>query len=122
MSVVLSVNQKWVPYLNFKQKWKSILLNVLIVLYLIYFFNILFRFPFKELLIYDVVNNLTILSIFTFIIIYAVFSILVTLFNLPTSSVFEQKLAEIINFQRLSHPCLDALNINIVVRYHGLKL
>jgi phosphoserine phosphatase RsbU/P len=34
--------------------------------------------------------------------IYSIFSLLVTLFNLPTSSVFEQKLVEAINFQRLS--------------------
>ncbi|GEO21938.1 hypothetical protein CQA01_24720 [Cyclobacterium qasimii] len=33
---------------------------------------------------------------------YAVFSSLVTLFNLPTSSVFEQKLTEAISFQKLS--------------------
>jgi len=100
--VILSVNLKWVPYLNFKQKWKSMLLNLLIVLYLVYFINILFQFPHGELLISDITDNLTVLALFTFIIIYAVFSILVTLFNLPTSSVFEQKLEEVLNFQRLS--------------------
>jgi serine phosphatase RsbU (regulator of sigma subunit) len=102
IAIVLSVNLKWVPYLNFKQKWKSMLLNLLIALYLVYFLNILLQFPFKEFLISDLINNLTILSLFSFLIIYAVFAILVTLFNLPTSSVFEQKLEEVLNFQRLS--------------------
>ncbi len=41
-------------------------------------------------------------ALFSFIFTYALFSFLVTLFNLPTSSVFEQKLTEAINFQRLS--------------------
>ena len=37
-----------------------------------------------------------------FVGIYAVFSFLVILFNLPTTSVFEQKLEEVVNFQRIS--------------------
>src|SRR5205085_11851923 len=42
------------------------------------------------------------LCLFFFVIIYSVFSFLVILFNLPTSSVFEQKLEEVVNFQRIS--------------------
>ena len=41
-------------------------------------------------------------SLFVFIILYAAISVLVTLFNLPTSSVFERKLQEAIDFQKLS--------------------
>jgi hypothetical protein len=40
--------------------------------------------------------------LFGFVFAYGLFSFLVTLFNLPTSSVFEQKLTEAINFQKLS--------------------
>ncbi len=36
------------------------------------------------------------------IFLYSIFALLVILFNLPTSSVFEQKLEEVVNFQRLS--------------------
>ncbi len=38
IGVILSANMKWVAYLNFKQKWKSILLMLLIMLYLGYFY------------------------------------------------------------------------------------
>ena len=47
-------------------------------------------------------TNVAVFAIIIFVCIYAVFSILVILFNLPTSSVFEQKLEEVMNFQRLS--------------------
>src|SRR5690606_37210257 len=47
-------------------------------------------------------DNLFFLGLFGFVFVYALFAFLVTLFNLPTSSVFEQKLTEAINFQRLS--------------------
>lgn len=102
LGLVLSFNLKWVAYLNFKQKWKSILLILLVILYLWYFLINLFNFSNKYVLITDLLNNVFILALFTFIFIYAVISLLVILFNLPTSSVFEQKLEEVLNFQRLS--------------------
>src|SRR5690606_36022585 len=37
-----------------------------------------------------------------FVTVYSIFSFLVILFNLPTTSVFEQKLEEVVNFQRIS--------------------
>ena len=102
MAVVLSANMKWVAYLNFKQKWKSILLLVLTLLYLVYFYvNIVdMRGAFEILQIAE--NSIFISSLFVFTAIYAAFSLLVILFNLPTSSVLEQKLEEVVNFQRLS--------------------
>jgi serine phosphatase RsbU (regulator of sigma subunit) len=102
LGILLSVNLKWVPYLNFKQKWKSILLNLLITLYfsyLVFYLNFLSN---KEILVFNLNDNLTIFALFVFVFIYAIFSVLVILFNLPTSSVFEQKLEEVLNFQRLS--------------------
>jgi len=104
MAIVLSVNLKWVAYLNFKQKWKSILLIILIALYIIYFFNILKKFGSNNgfVPVYDVLNVLTIDTLYFFTLVYCLFSVLVILFNLPTSSVFEQKLVEAINFQKLS--------------------
>ncbi len=102
IGLYLSVNLKWVAYLNYKQKWKSILLNLLITFYLFYFINFLAVFPNVNLFFIDIAGNITILAIFVFVLIYAIFSVLVTLFNLPTSSVFEQKLEEVVSFQRLS--------------------
>jgi len=42
------------------------------------------------------------LCLLVFVLVYSTFSFLVILFNLPTSSVFEQKLEEVVNFQRIS--------------------
>jgi len=102
VGVVVTPNLKWVAFLNFKQKWKSILLILLILLYLGYFLTYLLNNSGDEILILDLTNHVSVLAIFAFIILYAIASLLVTLFNLPTTSVFEQKLEEVVNFQRLS--------------------
>ena len=101
ISIYFSVNLKWVAYLNYKQKWKSILLFILIIIYLAYFMYSIWTDS-DELLIFNLLDNVTTIGIFLFVFIYAIASVLVLLFNLPTSSVFEKKLEEIINFQRLS--------------------
>lgn len=106
LGIVLSANMKWVAYLNFKQKWKSILLIALAMFYLGYFTFTLFTLSVdisdKSPQFLDFMGNPFIIALMAFIFIYALFSLLVILFNLPTSSVFEQKLEEVVNFQRLS--------------------
>lgn len=102
IAIFLSANMKWVAYLNFKQKWKSILLLVLTLLYLIYFYINLSEMRGTYDYLDVALNSVFISSLFIFTSIYAAFSLLVILFNLPTSSVFEQKLEEVVNFQRLS--------------------
>ena len=104
LGIVLSVNLKWVAYLNFKQKLKSILLIILIALYILYFYTILDDYGQDHgfSLVFSAVEVITIRALYIFTLVYCVFSVLVILFNLPTSSVFEQKLVEVINFQKLS--------------------
>ncbi|WP_297336576.1 SpoIIE family protein phosphatase [Algoriphagus sp.] len=103
MAVVLSVNLKWIPYLTFKEKWKTLLFLFFILLCASLLFVQTNRFlSSTEMYPINLMDNLFLISLFFFTIIYAFFSFLVTLFNLPTSSVFEQKLTEAINFQRLS--------------------
>ncbi len=116
MSFVLSVNLKWVAYLNFKQKWKSILLIILIGLYIGYFYSILNNYgeDYGFTPIFDALGVITIHGLYVFILIYSIFSVLVILFNLPTSSVFEQKLVEVINFQKLSQARNTGQNENQV--------
>lgn len=101
LGVVLSVNLKWVAYLNFKQKWKSILLIILIALYIIYFYESPGN-PETNKELVNAQDIITVNALYIFSITYCLFSVLVILFNLPTSSVFEQKLVEVINFQKLS--------------------
>ena len=102
IGLVLSSNLKWIPYLTFKEKWKSLLFLFFIIASCIFLFSQTFEFSNAEIYPVNLTDNLFLISLFGFILIYAIFSFLVTLFNLPTSSVFEQKLTEAISFQRLS--------------------
>ncbi|MDH5608786.1 MAG: SpoIIE family protein phosphatase [Cyclobacteriaceae bacterium] len=101
-SVVLSFNLKWIAYLNFRQKWKSILFILLSGIYLYHFFLNLTTYSSTGLLTNDLLDHVFVGAILLFIFIYALIAVLVTLFNLPTSSVFEQKLKEAVDFQKLS--------------------
>jgi sigma-B regulation protein RsbU (phosphoserine phosphatase) len=106
LGLFLSANMKWVAFLNFKQKWKGILLIALAMFYLGYFATTLTGFSVDISAttnsFQDFRESVFIISLMSFIFVYALFSLLVILFNLPTSSVFEQKLEEVVNFQRLS--------------------
>ena len=103
MGLFLSVNMRWVAYLNFKQKWKSILLISLILSCIGYFANVLFESVDPEIAITNTIfENTFLMALMIFTFIYALLSLLVIIFNLPTSSVFEKKLQQVINFQRLS--------------------
>ncbi|MBK5279722.1 MAG: SpoIIE family protein phosphatase [Bacteroidia bacterium] len=106
IALVLSANMKWVAYLNFKQKWTSLLLLLLTLFYLGYFFYTVSRqsdiISEASTSFLDFRSHIFNISLFGFVMMYSIFSFLVILFNLPTSSVFEQKLEEVVNFQRLS--------------------
>ena len=102
LAVILSTNLKWIPYLTFKEKWKSLLFLAVIIASIGYLLWYTFSHESERVYPVNLTWNLFLISLFWFVLIYAVLSFLVTLFNLPTSSVFEQKLTEAINFQRLS--------------------
>lgn len=102
LAVILSTNLKWIPYLTFKEKWKSLLFLSIITLSVSYLLWYTYLREIQQTSSVNLTWNLFLISLFWFVLIYAVLSFLVTLFNLPTSSVFEQKLTEAINFQRLS--------------------
>lgn len=104
--LILSANMKWVAYLNFRQKWTSLLLLLLAIFYVMYLFytaNSQAITAFGESSGFvDHRSHIFFQSLFIFVAIYSTFSFLVILFNLPTTSVFEQKLEEVVNFQRIS--------------------
>ena len=125
--VVLSLNMKWVAYLNYKQKWKNILLLFIILLIATSFIEFIYNAKAqKAYSFFDINNNNLIhttlgekaftISIFIFIVFYCISAILVTLFNLPTSSVFEQKFDEILNIQKLSDTLQFTDNINDIYK------
>ncbi len=101
-SLILVFNLKWVAYLNFRQKWKGILFIILSGIYLYHFFLNLSRFSSTEVLVINLLDRVFIWGVLAFLFAYTLIAVLVTLFNLPTSSVFEQKLKEALDFQKLS--------------------
>ena len=114
-SISLSINLKWVPYLTFKEKWKSILFFFIILISSTYLFIQVLSYSDVDQIPVNLTDNLLLIGLFAFVFIYSLFSFLVTLFNLPTSSVFEQKLVEAINFQRLSQSIKPGENENQVL-------
>lgn len=101
-SFVLAFNLKWIAYLNLKQKWKSILFILLSGIYLYHFLLNMINFSSTEVLFIDLMDRVFIVATLVFIFLYAGIAVLVTLFNLPTSSEFEKKLKEAVDFQKLS--------------------
>jgi sigma-B regulation protein RsbU (phosphoserine phosphatase) len=106
IALYLSANMKWVAYLNFRQKWTSLLLLLLTVFYLLYFtFTVTTsseQIAEQSALFLSFQVHFFNIALLAFVGLYCIFSFLVIAFNLPTSSVFEQKLEEVVNFQRLS--------------------
>ena len=102
IALILSGNLKWIPYLTIREKWKSLLYLFVIIFSTVFLFNRLLSYGNDMFFQINLMDNLFLMALFGFVFVYAFFSFLVTLFNLPTSSVFEQKLTEAINFQRLS--------------------
>ena len=102
--LVLSLNMRWVAYLNFKQKWHNLLLIFLILLITLTLALHIHasRNDFGSDIINDLAESVFIINCFMFICFYCISSMLVILFNFPTSSVFEQKMGEVFNFRKLS--------------------
>src|SRR5690349_15655252 len=106
VGLVLSGNLKWVAFLNFRQKWTSLLLLLLTIFYLGYSFytnnTLVLSVSGEELGFVDHRGHVFVQSLMVFVCVYSSFAFLVIFFNLPTTSVFEQKLEEVVNFQRIS--------------------
>ncbi len=102
IAIILSVNMRWVAYLSAREKIESIILLIFILLYGGYFLFIVERYYLKGVVLIDLATSIYALSIMSFVILYAFMSILVVIFNIPTTSVFEKKLNDIITFQELT--------------------
>lgn len=102
LGIFLSFNLKWVAFLNYKQKWQSILLIFLIILISFTFLQQIFEQKGNEDLLVNLSDNIFIVANFAFLLLNCLVSLLVLFFHLPTSSVFEQKFGEVMIFQKLS--------------------
>ncbi|MET4108711.1 SpoIIE family protein phosphatase [Hymenobacter sp. UYP22] len=98
----ISSHQKWVAYLSRRQKLEAVLLQVAVLLSMgAFVFYFLQTQQDPHLVAPDTQHTFLILNSF-FAGFYAFMGLLVTAFNLPTASVFEQKREEILSLQRLT--------------------
>ncbi|MBG8552845.1 SpoIIE family protein phosphatase [Hymenobacter sp. BT594] len=100
--VYLSTHQRWVAYLNRRQKFVVIMLQLALLLSLGIFCVYFLRIQFDPLLVAPEPQHAFLMLTVFFAAFYALMGMLVTLFNLPTAGVFEQKREEMLNMQRLT--------------------
>lgn len=98
----LSSHQKWVAYLNRRQKLMAVLLQVALLVSMGVFIVYFLQTQYDPLLIAPATQHTFLVLNAFFAIFYAAMGLLVTVFNIPTAGVFEQKREEILSLQRLS--------------------
>lgn len=102
VSLSFAVRLKWVVYLNFRQKVQAVLLITSVMLMGLFFLQLFWGEEMKGKLPYTVSSNLFYYSQFTFFGVYSLFSVLMLLFNMPATSVFDKKMEEMGRYQRFS--------------------
>jgi sigma-B regulation protein RsbU (phosphoserine phosphatase) len=100
--IYLSGNQKWIAYLNRRQKWEVVLMQLALLLCMTIFVAYFLRIAQDPKLVAPTPQHAFLLLTVFFAAFYALMGLLVTLFNLPTAGIFEQKREEILNLQRLT--------------------
>jgi sigma-B regulation protein RsbU (phosphoserine phosphatase) len=98
----ISVNLRWVAYLSLSKKWRSVLLLLAILVSVGLFSNYFLAMADDPALVIDHSGHPFVLLLVFFVGIYSLASMLVAVFSLPTSTVFEQKREDLMNVQRLS--------------------
>ena len=86
---VLFFNQKWIAYMHFDQKWKTIIFSLFLLsgIFIIYqFFSIGFNYDIDQ---FEIRSSLLFILLMGFNFTYISISILINIFNLPTSPVFD---------------------------------
>jgi serine phosphatase RsbU (regulator of sigma subunit) len=109
MAMYLSTQMRWVAFLSKRQKIQTIfyffLFTIIVSLILQNFFFESYTFgenAHAHLLVIDCAHKFFLLSTFTFVLFYTISSLLILLFHLPTSGVFEEKLNINNSFKDLS--------------------
>ncbi|RSK51292.1 PP2C family protein-serine/threonine phosphatase [Hymenobacter rigui] len=98
----LSSHQKWVAYLSRRQKIEAVLLQIAIILAMAAFTAYFLQTQHDPQLIAPPTQHTFLVLNAFFAGFYALMGLLITLFNLPTAGVFEQKREEILSLQRLT--------------------
>jgi phosphoserine phosphatase RsbU/P len=100
--VYISSHQKWVAYLNRRQKLQAVLWQTAVILAMGVFVLYLRDTRLDPRLVAPLTQHTFLLLNAGFAGFYALMGLLVTVFNLPTAGVFEQKREEILSLQRLT--------------------
>ncbi|MFD2246124.1 GAF domain-containing SpoIIE family protein phosphatase [Pontibacter ruber] len=101
-TLFLCTNLKWVAFLTFNKKSRSLVLIGAILVSCYIFIRFFHQFADSPDLVIDYSDVAFLLLAMLFVGLYTLAAFLVSLFSLPTSSVFEQKSEDLLNFQRLS--------------------
>ncbi len=107
LSMILATRIKWIAFQDRANHWLSIGLLSVIVLVVIGLWQQLERIDLPLILLEHPVRNLFLYLIIGMVLIYGVFSILALFFNLPISSVMEDKDSEIKSYQELHDMILN---------------
>jgi serine phosphatase RsbU (regulator of sigma subunit) len=100
--MTFAIRLKWIVYLDFKQKVQAVLLIVSVILMGLFFLQLFLSENNTQKESGSIFNNLFFYSQFTFFGVYSLFSVLMLMFNMPASSVFDKKLEEMGRFQKFS--------------------
>lgn len=121
LTFFLATRMPWVAYLSYTQKWRNLLYLFLILCILISFTVYLYsesnQFHAEnqqQFIVLDAFQKPIYMDVLMFIFSYTISSLLVLAFNLPTTSVFEQKFSEVISFQKLSEAIHTSQDLNDV--------
>mgnify|MGYP005847349453 CR=1 FL=1 len=102
ITLMLSVNTHWVAYLSAREKLEAMGWLALQLLCCAYFFFVIFSYYQKGIVSADLAYSVYLLGVLACVVFYIVMAVLVVVFNIPTTSVFERKIREIISFQELT--------------------
>jgi sigma-B regulation protein RsbU (phosphoserine phosphatase) len=101
LGLSLVFNVKWIAFLSYKQKWTSILVIAVLLIICLILLEDVYQRSFSDGLVLNLFDNAFIVALLSFVTLNCAVTLLVLVFNLPTSSVFEQKFGEVMLFQKL---------------------
>ena len=102
ITMTFAIRLKWIVYLDFKQKVQAALLITSVILMGLFFLQLFLSESNAQNESSSVFSNLFFYAQFTFFGVYSLFSVLMLLFNMPASSVFDKKIEEMGRFQKFS--------------------
>lgn len=101
LAFMASFNLSWIALLRYREKWFALPVFLILFACLGYFFIVRHAPLHGSESHFDFTESLFASSMLIFITVYAVFSFLTVIFNLPTSNIIERKFAELSELNRL---------------------